>query len=144
MIRNKYLFYLLSFTWGIIMSLIGSIVFAILMCCGYEPEKYGYCYRIEIGNNWGGVSLGPFFLTSKNPTTHTKDHELGHSIQGCFFGPLMPFLVCIPSVIRYWYRVIRQKIGKPCSTPYDGIWFEGQATRLGEEFMTWLESTQNN
>ena len=34
------LFYVLSFTWGIIMSLIGAVVFLVLMCIGYKPEKY--------------------------------------------------------------------------------------------------------
>ena len=33
------LFYVLSFTWGIIMSLIGAIVFLVLMCIGYKPKK---------------------------------------------------------------------------------------------------------
>ena len=31
-------------------------------------------------------------------------HEGGHGIQNIIFGVLMPFLVSIPSFIRYWYR----------------------------------------
>ena len=42
------------------------------------------------------------------------------------FGPLMPFIVAIPSCIRYWFR----RFTKP-TTMYDGIWFERQATNLG-------------
>ena len=62
-------------------------------------------------------------------------HEYGHSIQNCFYGPLMPFIVMIPSIIRFWYIEIfyyrkKKKYGKA----YDSIWFEKQATNLGTNF----------
>ena len=126
------LFYVLSFTWGIIMSLIGAIVFLVLMCMGYKPKKYKHLYYIEVGEHWGGMELGCFFLTDKTPTEHTKLHEAGHGIQNIIFGPLMPFVVCIPSAIRYWYRIYSKKP----QPPYDSIWFEGWATRLGEKIDT--------
>ena len=66
-----------------------------------------------------------------------RDHEFGHSIQNCRFGPLMPFLVSIPSSTRYRWRLFRERVlKKPSATPYDSVWFEAQATRLGTEFMT--------
>ena len=144
MIRNKFLFYLLSFTWGLPMTLIGCIVALVLLIAGYKPKKWGYCYYFEIGENWGGVELGMFFLTDKNPLDYTKTHEHGHAIQNCWFGPLMPFIVCIPSATRYWYREIRKKIGKPCTTAYIDIWFEKQADQLGEQFITWYNTQQND
>ncbi|MGM9968861.1 MAG: hypothetical protein ACI35S_00525 [Anaeroplasma sp.] len=126
---NKFkviLFYVLSFTWGLPMSLIGGITFLVLMCLGYKPKRFRYLYYIEIGENWGGLNLGCFFLTCKVPYEKTKRHEAGHSIQNALFGPLMPFIVTIPSAIRYWYiRVFN------VATNYDSIWFEGQATKLG-------------
>jgi hypothetical protein len=107
------------------------VVLLVLMAAGKRPKRFGYCYHVEIGKGWGGLELGVVFLTSANPSFHTKCHEHGHALQNCYFGPLMPFIVCIPSAARYWYREIRRRIGKPCKTDYDSIWFEGQATEWG-------------
>lgn len=128
---NKLTFYLLSFTWGLPLTLIGLIVGAALMITGKKPEKWGACWHFKVGKNWGGFELGLVFLTDDEPSEHIKNHEHGHAIQNCYFGFLMPFIVCMPSAIRYWYRRIKQGIGKPCTTEYDDIWFEGQATKLG-------------
>lgn len=130
--KNKIAFYILSFTWGIPMTLIGLIAAGVLLCAGYRPKRWGGCWYFNVGENWGGVELGLVFLTDNNDTIHTKNHEFGHAIQNCFFGPLMPFIVCIPSAIRYWYRELRyNRRGLRPTTNYDDIWFEGQATELG-------------
>ncbi len=132
---NKIVFYVLSFTWGLPMTLVGCLVAMVLLVLGHKPKRWGYCYYFEIGEGWGGLELGVFFLCNKNPTEHIKNHETGHSLQNCVLGPLMPFVVCVPSAIRYWYRTIRQKIGDPCKTKYDDFWIEGNATKIGTEFM---------
>lgn len=132
MIKNKILFYVLSFTWGLPMTLIGGLVAAVLLCAGYRPKRWGGCWHFTVGKNWGGVELGLVFLTDSNENKHTKNHEFGHAIQNCFFGPFMPFIVCIPSAIRYWYREFKyNRKGIRPPTNYDDIWFEGQATKLG-------------
>ena len=41
-------------------------------------------------------------------------------------------IISLMSVIRYWYRRVAGK-RKPLP-PYDSIWFEGQATALGEYY----------
>lgn len=133
--KNKYLYYILSWTWGLPMTLIGSIIALVLMMCGHKPKKYGYCYYFEVCEKWGGLELGMFFLVNRNPIEHTKAHEHGHSFQNCIWGPLMPIVISIPSAIRYWYRFIRTKIGKPCTTKYDDIWFERQASEWGTKFI---------
>lgn len=139
---NNTAFYILSFTWGLPLTLVGLLVAAVLALCGYKPYKYGYCYCIEVGENWGGCELGIVFLANKNPAKHTCDHEHGHAIQNTRFGFIMPFAVCLPSAARYWYReYIRRVKGAEAyrALPdYDAIWFEGQATRLGTEFIQWL------
>ena len=131
-VLSKSKFYLLSWTWGLPMTLIGGIVMLALMMFGKKPKKWGYCYYIEVGRHWGGFNLGMFFLTSKNPPKHTKMHEHGHAIQNCYLGWLMPFVVTIPSAIRYWYRNIKHKLGFKVKTSYYDIWFEEQASLLGE------------
>jgi hypothetical protein len=133
---NKFVFYLLSFTWGLLMTIIGLIVALILIIAGYKPEKYGYCLHFKIGNYWGGISLGLVFITDKTPSKHTKNHEHGHSIQNCYWGILFPFVIAIPSVVRYWYRELKYyRKGKAPTTDYDAIWFEGDATKRGTKFI---------
>jgi hypothetical protein len=145
MIRNKLLFYLLSFTWGLPMTLIGCVVAIVLLMLGYKPKKWGYCYYFEVGKNWGGIELGLIFIVNQNALSSIKSHELGHSQQNCMLGFLMPFLVCIPSATRYWYReyLVRSGKKKYFELPdYDSVWFESQASTLGTKFIKWYNTTK--
>lgn len=135
---NKFLFYFLSFTWGLPMTLIGLIVSFVLVITGHKPKKYGYCLHFKVGNNWGGVNLGIVFITDKTPDDDTKNHEHGHGIQNCYWGPLFLFVITIPSAFRYWYREYLVRSGKKKWNElpdYDSIWFEGSATKLGTKFI---------
>ena len=143
---NKCLFYLLSFTWSLPMTIVGFIVALVLRIAGYNPKKYGYCYYFEVGNNWGGFSVGLVVVTDTTPSTHTKNHEHGHALQSCYWGAFMPFVISIPSMIRYWYReyLVRVKKIPYSSLPvYDSAWFEGQATEWGDRFFEKLEDKNN-
>lgn len=133
---NKFLFYFLSFTWGLPMTLIGLLVALVLLITKHKPEKYGCCLHFKVGDNWGGLNLGVVFLTDKTPDTSTKNHEHGHAIQNCYWGFLTPFVITIPSAIRYWYRELKYyKKGKTPPTEYDAFWVEADATSRGAEFM---------
>lgn len=134
---NKTSFYALSFTWGIIMTFIGLVAALFLVVTGHKPMKHGFCWRFEVGQGWGGVNLGPVIITAANPSERTKNHEHGHALQNCIWGPLMPFVIAIPSATRYWIREVQSKQGKTLE-PYDNAWFEGDATRRGTEFMNSL------
>ena len=134
-VKNKFLFYLLSFTWGLPMTLIGMFGAVALRIAGCNYQKVGYCYHFETGYDWGGVSLGMFIFTQRHAVDHITFHEHGHAFQNCYLGFLMPFIVGLPSAIRYQYRKIRAKRGNPCKTKYDAIWFEGSATKLGTNFL---------
>jgi hypothetical protein len=132
----KIVFYIFSFTWGIVMTLAGLLVAGVLLLAGKRPKKHGWCYYFEVGENWGGFNLGIIFLTSSNPPESTKNHEFGHAIQNIMWGPLMPFVITIPSAIRYWYRELRfYRRGKSPLTSYYDIWFERNANELGGRFM---------
>lgn len=98
------LFYLLSLTWGLILTAVGIVVGLLLLITGHKPKLFHHYIRFEVGHNWGGFELGPIFVTDKEPTTAIMQHEAGHGIQNIMFGPIMPFLICIPSAIRYWLR----------------------------------------
>ena len=132
---KRFLFYFLNLTWGLPLNIVGFIVAVVLLLAGKKPKRWGDCFYFEVGEGWGGLELGIFFLTSKNPSIHTRNHEHGHAIQNCFFGVFMPFIVSIPSAIRYHYRNYREKKGLPNKTAYDDIWFEGQATKLGTKYV---------
>ena len=149
LIDSTLLFYLLSFTWGIIWTLVG--LFALLGTFIFLNKKQR-TYQVIKGRvvvylpytNFGGVSLGIVVIVSQLHPSLIK-HELGHTIQSMLFGPLFIFLVAIPSGIRYqlfdWLsRRHYYKYG--LNLDYDSAWFEGQATRLGNVYFS--EFTKEN
>ena len=130
-------FWIAAFTWGLPMTLVGCLVAVALMVTGHKPHRFHYLIYFEIGENWGGFECGCFFVTNKNPTFSIRRHESGHGLQNIMLGVFMPFLVSIPSCIRYWYREILVRSGKKRYhdlPDYDSIWFEGWATRLGDKY----------
>ena len=132
-LNSKKEFISLSFTWGLPLTLIGAGVALALSLKGYKPTPLGHGMCFEVGENWGGLNLGYFSFVCKNSQPRTRSHEYGHALQNCVYGFSTPFIVTIPSAIRYWYRVYRYKIGDPVKTPYDTIWFEHQATEWGNQ-----------
>lgn len=133
---KKFLYWFVSLTWGFLMTLIGLLVALTLLITGHKPHKFGYTFYFKVGKNWGGLNLGAIFLTDSTPSRHTLCHEHGHGLQNCVLGVLFPFLVGIPSAIRYWHREIKRKRDPACYLPpYDSIWFEGQATSLGYKYL---------
>lgn len=131
---NKKLFMILSHTWGLLMVIIGYGAMLVLKALGYKAERYGWCYHFSVGKNWGGISLGCVIITDDKTTKHTLNHEHGHAIQNALYGILFPFIVAIPSVIRYHYRNAQEKKGVKLKTEYDDAWFEGQATKWGDKY----------
>ena len=129
-------FYLRSFTWGLPVNIAGAIAALCLLTTGHKPERFGNCVNFSVGTNWGGGSMGIFMITCRNASRQLKEHEHGHSIQNCFYGPFMP-LINLRSSSRYLYRACIQHLmpGKTLP-PYDSVWFEGEATKLGRQYMS--------
>ena len=128
---SKKSFIALSLTWGIVLSSVGGIVYALLRLLGKVPKKHGPATYFEIGSGWGGVNLGPIFVVNANSSERILDHELGHGYQNCMLGPFF-LIICIWSFARYHYRNVLKKLAPNKQLPpYDSIWFEGWATRLG-------------
>ena len=132
---SKKAFYTLNLTWGIIMTAIGALVAVALLVTKHKPHVHCGCVYFEVGKpGWGGMELGLFFLCSPTASMHTKKHEVGHAVQNCKWGPAMPFVICLPSAIRWWYRKLKYTDkGLTPPTAYDDIWFEGEASKLGYE-----------
>ena len=127
---TSFAFYLLSFTWGLPVTLAGCIAALFVRLTGRSAERVGHCFCYRIGRGWGGFSLGIFIFAAEDLDKRALWHEHGHGLQNCVFGPFMAFLVSVPSAVRYWYR--RLKKNKSGLKPYDEIWFERQATRTGQ------------
>ena len=190
------LYWLVSLTWGGVMTWLGAIIALALLVTGHKPKRLGANVYFETGSGWGGMEYGAFFFTAKDASSATRLHEAGHGIQNLILGPFMPFVVCIPSAVRYWMRRCKSTGGKKAFSgilcallgalgaafivlsalggaaggyialllagaalavyalilavwlfaveipkyahgayvPYDSIWFEGSATRLGQKY----------
>ena len=137
-------FYLRSFTWGLPVNIAGAVVAAGLLATGHKPERFGNCINFTVGKSWGGGSMGIFMITCKNASQRLKEHEHGHSLQNCFYGPLIP-IINLRSSSRYLYRACVQRL-LPHKTlpPYDSVWFEGEATELGRQYMNLRFQTGKN
>lgn len=127
-------YWIVQLTWGIITTVLGLLVTFVLNLCGYRSKINGYGLITQVGENWGGLSLGPFsFCEDKCDLNFYEDvrkHEFGHSLQVLIFGPLWLIIIGIPSFIRYWYYMLNDNVDPD---NYDNIWFERTATRWGKK-----------
>ena len=135
-------FYLLQFTWGLTLNIIGAIGALIMLCMGYKPYKCGPFVYFKCKQFIGSFSAG-IFLFIADESMHTALHESGHSVQNLVFGPIFIFIT-IWSICRFWYRqwynAYRfEKTGK-ILPPYESIWFEKQATDWGTKYFTHIWS----
>lgn len=130
------IFWILSITWGIIMTSLGILAAIFLLFTLHKPKRFHYLIYFEIGDNWGGINLGPIFIVDKHSGLETLQHEAGHGIQNIIFGPFFLFVIGLPSLIRCLYRDIIFKFNrkKYYQLPsYNAIWFEGWATAIGKK-----------
>lgn len=138
---SKKKFWILSLTWGIPMTIVGFVVALFLLFTGHKPEWFGYMlhFTVKSENGWG-LSLGPVIVTTSDCADDIDllSHECGHSSYQMFwFGWLFPFIVAIPSAIRFWHRYYLMKNGTKSweLPPYNSVWFERTATEYGIKFV---------
>lgn len=131
---KKAIFIVLSFTWGIALTVCGAAAAVILRLGGNRPIRYGFCMHFEIGKtSWGGLSIGPVIITQHGASDYLRSHEHGHALQNCVYGPFILPLV-LYSVIRYHVRNALSRRGR-CLPCYYDQWFEAQASEWGQKFM---------
>lgn len=116
---------------GWALSSIGNVVYFVLTLFKQSAKEYhGVCPYFEIGTGWGGMSLGWFFICSKDCSVKSRNHEVGHCIQNAAVGGWKMAAYSAGSAVRYWCRAL---FGS--KTPYDSWYFEGDATRIGNEYI---------
>jgi len=137
--EHMWLWVILNLTWGLLGTSIGLLISGVIFLLPVK-KTYSRVYgvpRVMFGDNWGGLSCSFFTFVANNMgeewTEHVTRHEIGHTFQNAVLGPFFPFLVMIPSMVRYHIFRIRRAKGKP-NPDYDAIWFEGSATSVGSEY----------
>lgn len=140
------LMWLMRLTWGVLDSLVGLFIFLFFLIRFGKKLHIGYvahCIVVEVPHTpaetgWG-LEGGIFIFSNTNSIWnrgYLLYHEWGHCIpQTLVCGPLHPFIVGLPSVIRFWWREHQYKKGKELP-PYDSVWFEGTATQWGTSWFT--------
>ena len=143
--KHKKLYYILTWTWGILMSLVGGVVSLYLSMKGRIKDTYYWIGAYKVGKNeyWGGCSLGCIYLRDFGTSSDSLNyHEFGHTMQNTLFGPFALFLCFIPSMFRYLKFRSNDKKGIP-NKPYSNIWFEASATECGKYLVEYLEENKD-
>ena len=130
------LFYVVQWTWGLPVNLVGGILF--LICTKIKKrkwQKFGYSYIVYLPWNQGGLSLGLFIFMKDNHesekwTYNTRIHEYGHTWQCLLLGPFYYFIVAIPSVV--WYSFF-DSFRKKKKVSYYKLYCESWANTLGQK-----------
>ena len=132
-----FLFYLVQWTWGLPVNLVGAIAF--LICTkikGRRWQKFGYSYIVYLPWNQGGLSLGLFIFMkdqhkSKKWTYNTRIHEYGHTCQCLLLGPLYYIVIALPSAI--WCNFF-EGYRKKNNVSYYKVYCESWANTWGQKF----------
>ena len=127
---RRILFYLLQFTWGLPVNIVGLLVF---LCCRKRFRSETFCNSIVtyLPGDRGGLSLGIFIFLNTQDVCRLRIHEYGHTVQCLFLGPLYWIVVMLPSAIWYHFFVgYRKKRG----VPYDALYCERWATAWGKQW----------
>ena len=142
--KHNIFYYLLQFTWGIIMNIVGGVMALFMLITGHKPHKFGPAIYFQLKEKDGyGFSLGMFFVIGKTADV-LKEHEFGHTLQNIIYGPIAPFIVYIPSVIRYQYFNFKYWKKGLNSPDYNRIWFEKQASLFGNIFIAYDSLRKEN
>lgn len=125
---SRTLFYILSFTWGILCSTLGLIAALFLRALGYYwyPNQYGYVIFLHT-HNCGGFTLGPFSFVEANASPKLLDHEAGHSYQNIIYGPFMALLTIV-SIAHYFVAYFIPAV----DAHYYNFWLEADASKWGK------------
>lgn len=136
---KAFLYCLVQCTWGILQTLVGTVIFLILI------RNRHYSYKGSIVTEWSNTtsaSIGMFiFITAPEYMSRRSCrserynrllvHEYGHTIQSLVLGPLYLLLVGLPSSL--WCNLPACKMyRKKNRVSYYSFFTERSADNLGE------------
>ena len=131
---SKALFWLVQWTWGLPVNLIGGLMYLVF----YPKCRHGRFNNAFISYvpwKFGGLSLGQFIFMAdhgREPwTSNTRIHEYGHTIQCLLLGPLYWFVIGVPSAV--WCHLFNGYRGRHNKSYYD-LYCESWANRWGEKW----------
>ena len=135
---NKTLFYLIQWTWGLSVNLVGGLIYLICKAKGRKCEKFGYSYIQHTKKKKICLFI---FMKGDHPnetwTYNTRIHEYGHTWQCLLLGPFYWFVIGLPSAIWCnFFEGYRKKNNKSYYVFYPEKWanYNGQlATGLKME-----------
>lgn len=99
------LFYIIQWTWGLSVNIVGGIAYLICTIIFKRPhQKFGKASIVYLPWNAGGLSMGLFIFVKDGHakpewTYNTRIHEYGHTWQCLLLGPLYYIVIALPSVI---------------------------------------------
>lgn len=141
---KKLLYYFCQFTWGIVQSLLGFMMFLL-----HIKDKH-YTYHGAIITQWknkSSVSLGAFVFITSTPYFSEKYrnkisekelsqrllvHEYGHTIQSLILGPIYLLIIGIPSTIWGFLPSLNKK-RREKRISYFSFFTEKNANYFGEK-----------
>ena len=131
---GQFLFYLIQWTWGAPVNLIGGLVYLLLypVC---RHEHFGNAFISYIPWKQGGLSLGLFIFIAeernKQWTYNTRIHEYGHTIQCLLLGPLYWPVIGLPSAV--WCNFF-EGYRRKHNVSYYKLYCESWANKWGEKW----------
>lgn len=84
-----------------------QVLIAFLICVFFHKRSsytvdYLTVNRVSLGEGQGvGFSLGPYIFAQDLTSDDMLKHEVGHSKQSLFLGPLYLLVVAIPSMVTF-------------------------------------------
>ena len=143
---DKIKYYLLQWTWGLPMNIIGLIVFLYAHLAGWRIYSWRKAVCIVVpSSKFSAISLG-MFIAHGTMNSQSLPHEYGHSIQNIQWGWSFLIVIGLPSFFRclyhtFYYKFLYTNTRKSLPDYYD-IWFEKQANEYGtmakNNTWTWL------
>lgn len=152
-------YWLIHIIWAAPTFVLGLLVVVFMLLTGNKPKRFGYTFYFtpSFMHNCG-FSLGPIFCVAEDSQyLYMYQHEHGHAIQTLWWGPLTLFVISIPSMVRFCYRDYKEdkmmtdlaegritqeefNTWRKNRPAYNSIWFEKQATELGQKLFPTEES----
>lgn len=132
---KKFLFYLIQWTWGLPVNLIGGFFYLVSKLRGRKQGRFEHAFVTYVPWKHGALSLGLFiFIRADHPDKtwnyNTPIHEYGHTIQCLVLGVFYWIVIALPSAV--WCNFF-EGYRKKNNVSYYAFYPEGWANAWGQK-----------